>query len=85
MTWSATFKVEDVSEGPAPIAVLAVARADEQRETTDSNGNTVTVPRIMSNTEGKIRAIEVKFVIDADETSLRIGDEFYASGHFSST
>lgn len=66
MTWSARFKVQDVSDGPAPIDVLAIAEGDD----------------VTSNTEGPIRSIELKLVIDADETGIAVGDEISATGHF---
>lgn len=78
MTWSANLKVQDVSEGPGPINVLAVAEGDME----GSDGTSR--PRVTSNTEGPVRSVEVKFVIDADETTIAIGDEMYASGHFTS-
>lgn len=67
MTFQARFKVEDVGEGPAPINVLAVASVDD---------GTLT-----QNTE-KASAMELRILIDADETSIAIGDEITASGHF---
>lgn len=66
MTWTAKFKIQDVSDGPAPIDVLAAAE-----------GNA-----IVSNTEGGIRSMELRIQLDADETRLQIGDEITASGHF---
>jgi hypothetical protein len=70
MTWSAKLKVQDVSDGPAPIDVLAVATAEDGDDA------------IISNTEGKIRAIELRIQLDADETTVQVGDEIRASGHF---
>lgn len=64
MTWSATFRVEDVSY--PPVEVRAVAEGDA----------------ITSNTEGKITRMELRASIEGDETSLKAGDTFYASGHF---
>lgn len=70
MTWTAKLKVQDVSSGPGPIDVLAVAEV--------ADGTLIT------NTE-KMRSVEVKFVIDADETSINEGDTIPASGHFDAT
>jgi hypothetical protein len=70
MTFTARFKVQDVGEGPAPINVLAVASVEDGTLTT--------------NTE-KARSMELRIVIDADETSLAEGDELYCNGHFSAT
>lgn len=67
MTWSARFKVQDVSEGPAPIDVLAVASVDDGS--------------LNQNTE-KARSMELKIVLDVDETSIKIGDEITGTGHF---
>lgn len=69
MTWSARFKVEDVSDGPAPINVLAVARVEDGSLT--------------QNTE-KASVMELRVTIDADETALKIGDEITGNGHFTS-
>lgn len=67
MTWSARFTVQDVGDGPAPIDVLAAAQAED----------------ITSNTEGKVRSMELRIQLDQDETRVKIGDTFTASGHFS--
>lgn len=67
MTFSARFKIQDVSDGPAPIDVLAVASVEEE---------TLTV-----NTE-KAKSMELRIVLDADETTLAEGDEITVSGHF---
>lgn len=37
---------------------------------------------VTSNTEGKISGVEVKFKLDENETSIKIGDEIAVSGHF---
>lgn len=67
MTFQARFKVQDVSEGPAPINVLAVAEVDD---------GTLT-----QNTE-KASTMELRVLIDADETTIKVGDTITASGHF---
>lgn len=68
MTWSARFTVQDVSDGPAPIDVLAAAQTED----------------ITSNTEGKVRSMELRIQLDEDQTKVKVGDIFTASGHFSS-
>lgn len=67
MTFTARFKVQDVSDGPAPIDVLAVASVDD---------GTLT-----QNTE-KARSMELRIVIDADETAVKVGDTMTVNGHF---
>lgn len=67
MTFSARFKIDDVGEGPAPINVLAVAEVEDGSLT--------------QNTE-KARSMELRILLDADETSLAIGDVITVSGHF---
>ncbi len=69
MTWQAKFKVEEVSEGPAPITVFAVA--------------SVVDGSLVQNTE-KALTMELHVVLDADETTIKSGDEITGSGHFSS-
>jgi hypothetical protein len=66
VTWSAKFRIQDVSDGPAPIDILAVAEGDA----------------IIANTEGPIRSMELRMQIDADQTALKAGDEISAHGHF---
>jgi hypothetical protein len=65
MTWSANLRVEDVSDGPAPIDVLDFEQ-----------------PEIISNTEGKIKSLELKIVLDEDSTTLKPGDRISVNGHF---
>ena len=67
MTFSARFKVQDVGEGPAPINVLAVAEVEDGSLT--------------QNTE-KAHSMELHILIDADETTIAVGDTITASGHF---
>lgn len=67
MTWSARFVVEDVGNGPSPINVLAVARVEDG--TLNQNTEHATV-------------MELNILIDADKTSIKIGDELIGSGHF---
>ena len=69
MTISMKFTVQDVSDGPAPIDVLAVANADEPGA-------------IVCNTEGKVQAAELRLQLDEDSTKLKAGDTFTLSGHF---
>ena len=67
MTFQARFKVEDVSDGPTPINVLAVAYVEDGSLT--------------QNTE-KARSMQLRVVIDADETNIKVGDMITANGHF---
>lgn len=67
MTFSARFKVQDVGDGPAPIDVLAVAEVEDGSLT--------------QNTE-KARSMELRIQIDADETTIKVGDTITAQGHF---
>lgn len=67
MTWSARFKVEDVSDGPAPINVCAVARVEDGSLTMNTENATV---------------MELNIVLDANETQIKIGDEIIGNGHF---
>ncbi|MUN41391.1 hypothetical protein [Actinomadura litoris] len=67
MTYSATFKVAEISHpDPATTEVRATA------ETAD----------ITANTEGKVRSMELRVVLDEAETVLKEGDVITASGHF---
>jgi hypothetical protein len=72
MTWSAKLKVRDIDKGPAHLHILALAHVDD--------GDAA----ILSNTEGKIRAVELRVILDEDETALRAGDVIHAYGTFSS-
>lgn len=87
MTWSAHFTVQDVSDGPAPIDVLCVANADETvkpfAHIEGSQHQDYEAAGVTSNTEGVIRSIELKFVLDQDTSPLKVGDTFSLSGHFS--
>ena len=81
--------MQDISEGPAPINVLATANADDLvnpwaalPNATDEQKR-VTVPAIVSNTEGRIQSVEVRLVLDEDETTLKPGAVIQISGHFS--
>jgi len=67
MTYNANFKVQDVGDGPAPINVLAVAEVED---------GTLT-----QNTE-KARSMELRILIDADTTTIKVGDTISAYGHF---
>lgn len=68
MTWTAKFRIQDVSDGPAPIDVLAVASVEDGT--------------LNQNTE-HARSMELRIQIDADETNLKVGDELNGWGHFS--
>ncbi len=68
MTFNARFTVQEVGDGPSPINVLAVAAVDDETLT--------------ANTE-KATSMELRVVIDADETSVAVGDILPVSGHFS--
>ena len=64
------FTVQDVSDGPAPIDVLATA-------------NHLDYPgAIVCNTEGQVRAAELRLQLDQDSTELKAGATFKLSGHF---
>lgn len=67
MTFSARFKVQDVSDGPSPIDVLAVAAVEDDTLT--------------QNTE-KARSMELRIVLDVDETGVQVGDVITVTGHF---
>jgi hypothetical protein len=69
MTWSARFQVQDVSDGPAPIDVIAVAQVEDGT--------------LIQNTE-KAKSMELRIQLDTDETAIKIGDEITGSGHFQS-
>jgi hypothetical protein len=69
MTWSARLTVQDVSDGPAPIDILAAANADD-------------AGAVVSNTEGKIRSLELRVQLDEDSTNIKVGDVITATGHF---
>jgi hypothetical protein len=40
------------------------------------------VPALSSNTEGKLRSVEVRLVFDEDEPPLAVGDVININGHF---
>jgi hypothetical protein len=40
------------------------------------------MPALASNTEGKLRSIEIKMVFDEDEAPLAVGDIVNINGHF---
>ncbi len=67
MTWSARFAVTDVSVGPAPIEVVAVARTEDGT--------------LVQNTE-HASLMQLRIQLDADETAIQVGDEITGSGHF---
>lgn len=82
MTWTGRFTVQDVSDGPAPIDVLATVEAGDTWEAPGSDGSTHTMPSLYSNTEGKIRSVELRIVFDEDQTAIKVGDVIEVSGHF---
>jgi hypothetical protein len=82
MTWTAHLTVQDVSDGPAPIDVLAAANADDTITQTLSDGTEHTYLAVVSNTEGKISGVEVRLRLDEDTTAIKPGDRIYVSGHF---
>lgn len=83
MTWTARATVQDVSDGPAPIDVLATAAADETWTPPGQNPDSeFTYSCVVSNTEGKIRSVEVRLVLDEDATRLKPGDVIQITGHF---
>jgi len=86
MTWTAYATVQDVSDGPSPIDVLAAASADEKvkpyAHLDDPQWRGQEVAALTSNTEGTIRSIEIRFSLDEDNTSLKPGDIINVTGHF---
>ena len=82
MTWTARATVQDVSDGAAPIVVLAVANADETYDGAAFGQPEQKYPCVTSNTEGKIRSVEIKLVLDEDASPLQPGDVIQLSGHF---
>lgn len=69
MTWSARFAVQEVNTDESPTVVRATADA----------------ARVTSNTEGKIVGAGLTLRLDEESTSVRVGDEITASGHFVGT
>lgn len=67
MTFTARFNVQDVSDGPGPIDVLAVAQVDDGSLT--------------QNTE-HATSMELHMVIDGDSTRVSVGDTIQVTGHF---
>ena len=68
MTWQAKFKVTDVTDGDGPqIAIIASASIVD--------GN------LIQNTE-KASVMELRIMIDSNETNIKVGDEITGSGHF---
>jgi hypothetical protein len=91
MTWTGWATVQDVSDGPAPIDVLLTASADEKVQPFKDNPQYAgspsaygdhEMPALTSNTEGKLRSIEIKMVFDEDEAPLAVGDIVNINGHF---
>jgi hypothetical protein len=66
MTFSARFKVKTISEGPAPIEIIAVAGLDE----------------ITANTEGNVTSMALRINLFENETAIRTGDIITVTGHF---
>lgn len=89
MTWTGWVTVQDVSDGPAPIDVLLTADADEKVQPFKDNPQfagspnaDAEQPALTSNTEGKLRSVEIKMVFDEDDPPLAIGDVVNIQGHF---
>lgn len=88
MTWTAHMRIEDVSDGPAPISVRLTASADQTVKPYEHRDDLAVEHReyeqtaIVSNTEGKIRNIEMTLVLDEDHTTLKPGDIVNVNGHF---
>lgn len=76
MTWTGKLRVKEVNGSIA----VATARADEQ-VWLDNDTN---VPAVTSNTEGPIKAVEVRFEFDGD-APLEVGTLLPVSGHFTRT
>jgi hypothetical protein len=56
--------------------------ANEGREDVPAETRDHEQPELNSNTEGKIRSLELKIVLDQDSTALQPGERVYVSGHF---
>ena len=70
MTMIATLTIEDISEGPAPIIVIASAKTEDGT--------------LVCNTEGNLNYVEVKFLFASDSIPFKIGDVITTlHGHFS--
>jgi hypothetical protein len=84
-------RVEDVSDGPAPIDVLLTADAEEKVKPYEGRDDLPEAQRsyeqdaIVSNTEGKIRSLELKMVLDEDQTTLKPGDRIMVNDHSQGT
>jgi hypothetical protein len=69
MTWNARFAVQEVNTEESPAVIRATADAGQ----------------VSSNTEGKIVGAELTLRLDETDTSVRVGDEITANGHFVGT
>lgn len=58
--------------------LLLISRVTRSRPPPDAD-------QVTSNTEGKIVGAELTLRLDEESTSLRVGDEITASGHFVGT
>jgi hypothetical protein len=67
VSFTARFKIQDISDGPSPIDILAVAEVEDGSLT--------------QNTE-KAVSMELKIVLDANKTKFVIGDVITVNGHF---
>lgn len=69
MTISANLTIEDISEGPAPINVLASAKVEDGSLSSDPGSG--------------LTYVEVKFLFDLDEVPFKVGDIIAIMGHSS--
>jgi len=76
MTFQARFKIQDVSDGPRPIDVLAVASVD------GGDGTAHPYEGVLSQNTELAKSMRLEIVLDTDETSLKVGDEIVVNGHF---
>jgi hypothetical protein len=85
MTWTAHATVTDVSDGPAPIDVLAIANADTTVIYTTTHAGDVDenteVDALVNHSDVAIRSVEVRLVLDQDETTIAVGDVIRVSNH----
>ena len=84
MTWTGQFTVQDVSneEAPGRWLVRATAETGEKVRPYAAQGDDREVDALNSNTEGKLRSVEVLLVLEEDAAPLAVGDVIQVHGHF---
>lgn len=91
MTWHAYVTVQAVTEefDPHGWEVTLVAHAGERVQPYKSDpkyaGSSYredTVPAITSNTEGQLRTVELRLLVDGQHAPLAVGDIVSIGGHF---